>query len=171
MKADLVTLRMQVMDNSKNGEIIGQIKKTYKYSVKKSRTLIAILDIEAVTLNQIQRKAFSDFFRSLFIGRKELDITSGADIDKLNPDAIQEASGCTRDECATIIGEQLGVDRVVSTTIYKLSKDLFFISSKLINIVDGSILASKSVEFNGDLKQLKPALKKLVSELIKQLRV
>jgi hypothetical protein len=169
-KGEIITLRVQALSDLMNGDLITQADIDFKADKTRKKSLVAILDIEAKILNEIQRKAFSELFRANFIQSKLLNITSSADVDKFNADAIQQTTGCTRDECATIIGEQLGVDRVISTTIFEVSKEILFISSKVINITDGTILASQSVEHNGDIQKLKTALDELSSKLIKQLK-
>jgi len=86
-------------------------------------------------------------------------------VDKFNPDEIQQAQECTRDECATIIGEQLGVDRVIATSYSKVSETLYFLSARVIDIKDGSILFSQSNKHNGDLNTLDQALSQLARQI------
>jgi hypothetical protein len=137
-----------------------------EYDTKAHRkTLVAVIDLEADTLNNIQRKAFSDVFRAELTGIDIFDIASSSDIDKLDPDSIQESTGCTRDACATIIGEQLGVDRVVSSSILEVSDGMYVISAKLMDIKDGSVLVSKTIEHSGDIPSLKRAMEKMAYAL------
>ncbi|MCP4297102.1 MAG: hypothetical protein GY786_15980 [Proteobacteria bacterium] len=101
----------------KGNEIIAQ--KEVDYDSKSHRkTLVAVLDLEAKTMNEVQRKTFSDIFRAAFNEIGAFDMASSADIDKMNPDEIQKQAQCTRDECATIIGEQLGSENLSGSFIY-----------------------------------------------------
>ncbi|MCP4757545.1 MAG: hypothetical protein GY866_42345, partial [Proteobacteria bacterium] len=113
---------------------------------------------------------FSDVFRSVFTEADLFDMVSSADIDKMSPDTVQKQTRCTRDECATIIGEQLGVDRVISSSLRKIDQDSLYLTAKVINIKDGSIIASKIVEHQGPVKSLIPSVEKLATLLIEDLK-
>ncbi len=148
----------------KGNEIIAQ--KEVDYDSKSHRkTLVAVLDLEAKTMNEVQRKTFSDIFRAAFNEIGAFDMASSADIDKMNPDEIQRQAQCTRDECATIIGEQLGVDRVISSSLNKIDENFYFLSAKMMDIIDGSILMTKVVEHNGSLRTLRTALESLALQI------
>ncbi|MDH5560471.1 MAG: hypothetical protein OEY59_06400 [Deltaproteobacteria bacterium] len=156
---DQIKLRIKVLRKI-DGSIISQASVMYE-AVKKSRkTLVAVLDLEAEHLSRIEKKAYSDIFRNSLNKLNVFDLASSADIDKMNPDAIQKQLGCTRDECATIIGEQLGVDRVISTTLFKLGRDSI-LSAKMMDIKDGSILASETFKFNDNQMAIDIALEEI----------
>ena len=162
-KATVVAVKFQVVMGN---EILAQYE--FEYDVEKThrQTLVAVLDIEAESLNQSQRKAFSDIFRTALSQTKAFDIASSADIDKMDPDQIQKSTGCTRDTCATIIGEQLGVDRVISSSFYELDKDLYVLTGKVMDIKDRSILVSETVEHSGSIRGLKTSLEKLARKIV-----
>ncbi len=162
-KGDKTVVRLRIFQNKK--QILSQYAVTYETKVRR-KTLVAVLDLEAPTLNVTQRKAFSDIYRTALSKGKDFDIASSADIDKMNPDEIQQATGCSRDTCATIIGEQLGVDRVISSSFMKIDEDYYVVSSKMMDIQDGSILVSETVEHTGKLRTLRVALDKLAAKLI-----
>ena len=107
-----IILRFQAVKGLFGGEILGQVNMAYSTKKARKKTLVAVLDIEAKTLRLEQRKILSDVFRTAFGDIGAFDMASSSEIDKMDADQIQVASGCTRDTCATIIGEQLGVDRV-----------------------------------------------------------
>ncbi|OGG99058.1 MAG: hypothetical protein A2600_00665 [Candidatus Lambdaproteobacteria bacterium RIFOXYD1_FULL_56_27] len=148
------------------GEVIGQAEVVFETEKTTKETLVAVLDIEAKDLNKDQIKAFSDLFRSSLSSVAPFKLASSADVDKMNPEQIQKTSGCTRDECATLIGEQLGVDRVVSTSLFKINDTKYMLSAKIMAIQDGSILVSKTVQHNSDLSNLDVSLEKLSLELV-----
>lgn len=113
-KGDKMIVRFRIF---KGNEILAQKSTEFDSRARKS-TLVAVLDIESKALNPIQKKAYSDIFRTELSNFNVFTIASSADVDKMDPDAIQKATGCTRDECATIIGEQLGVDRTISVSLF-----------------------------------------------------
>ena len=162
LKADVVELKLRVF---KGKEILAQFQVDYQIETSVKRTLVAVLDVEAKNLDKSQRRAFSDVFRAYLNERDIFELASIADVDKLNPDVIQQSTGCTRDTCATIIGEQLGVDRVISTSLFQVTEEQYILSAKVMDIADGSILVSRTVEHNGMINDLNQALKELTEQL------
>jgi hypothetical protein len=158
-------VRLQAVKGSLTGIILAQTMVAFESKKMVQKTLVAVMDIEAGDLKPIQRKAYSEIFRSALIQIGAFDLASSADIDKLNPDAVQKATGCTRDECATIIGEQLGVDRSISTVMLKLGERNYLLSSKILDIKDGSIVTSKTLEHKGGLDTIKKSLEDLALAL------
>ncbi|MCP4757430.1 MAG: PEGA domain-containing protein [Proteobacteria bacterium] len=159
-------LRLQAIKGVLEGEILAQAQVTFETGKTVRRTLVAVLDLEARTLNEEQRRIFSDVFRSVFVKLGAFDMASSADIDKMDPDQIQKATGCSRDSCATVIGEQLGVDRVISSSLRKVRRNFYFLAAKMMDIKDGAIIASATVKHNGSLDTLDAALEQLAGELM-----
>ncbi len=165
-KGEFAVLRLRAIQGLE-GDILDQT--TVEFATKFHRkALVAVLDIEATILNEDQRKILSDVFREALGETGAFDLASTADIDKMNPDQIQKATGCTRDTCATVIGEQLGVDRVISSSFRKLDIDYYYLSARIIDIKDGSILAAKTVKHSGNLRTIDIALKTLAIALTKK---
>lgn len=161
-KGEKVNVKFRVF---KGKEILAQTQVNYEKQKVHRKTLVAVLDIESDGFSEIELKAYSDIFRSSLIKLDTFEIASSADVDKMNPDQIQQATGCTRDTCATIIGEQLGVDRVISSSIFKLDDSTHVISAKMMDIQDGSILASETVNHKGSLSSLDRSLNILAHRL------
>jgi len=93
-------------------------------------------------------------------------LASSAEVAKMSPDAIQQSYKCSRDECATIIGEQMGVDRVISTSLLVMGQDWYMLSSKVMDIKNGSILTSKTLEHRGGLEEMGVSLNTLADRLV-----
>ncbi len=163
-KGNVATLYLKAFKGTLDGELLHQAVIDFETEYRQ-KTLVAVLDIEAKFLNLDQRKIFSDIFREALGDTGAFDMASSADIDKMNPDDIQEATGCSRDSCATIIGEQLGVDRVISSTVRKLNEQTFYFSGKLMDIGDGSIVTAKTVKHKGGIEDFDTALQELAEKL------
>ncbi|MCP4296058.1 MAG: hypothetical protein GY786_10660 [Proteobacteria bacterium] len=164
-QGEITTLRLQAVKGVLTGEVLAQVCVEYKAKKRRSNVLVAVLDIESTALTGSMKKAFSDLFRSALGRLGGFSLASSADVDKMNPDAIQQATGCTRDECATIIGEQLGVDRVISSSLFELTQNKFMITGKIMDILDGSILQISTVRYEGQIENIDPALEELASKL------
>ena len=160
-----IQVEFKVLKGLASGELIAQARVSYTTGRYKESTLVAVLDIESEDLNKQQTKIYSEIFRSALNNTGVFNLASSADIDKMDPESIQQASGCTRDECATIIGQQLGVDRVISTTVIQRTTQKYFLAGKLIDIKDGSIIQSAIVNHHGDKNNLDYAFKQLAKKL------
>ena len=165
-KGRVTILRFQAVQGLYSGEIVAQTSVEFETERTRRKTLVAVLDLKATSLNVEQKKVFSDIFRTALRKMNVFEIASSAEIDKIDPDSIQEVSGCTRDECATIIGEQLGVDHVISSTYAKVARSTYYLSGKVIDIRNGSILTSEIEKHNGDIDTLELALIDLAAKLI-----
>lgn len=163
-KGEDTVLRVAAL-NGMNGEVIGQAEATFETEKTRDDALVAVLDIEAKYLTKDQIKGYSDLFRASLSNTNALRLASSADVDKMDPDQIQKAYGCTRDECATIIGEQLGVDRVISTSLFKLGENKYMLSGKMMSIQTGAIVTTKTVRHNQGLSSLDESLEELAFQL------
>jgi hypothetical protein len=164
-KAHNVVIKLQAFSGCGKPEILGQVTVSYKEIKKRRKTLVAVLDIESNELNPAQIRGFSEIFRSELDKIGKFDIASSADVYKFDPDAVQKTTGCTRDECANIIGEQMGVDRVISSSMFKIADTHFVLSGKMLNIQTGEIVVSRTVNHNGKLSTFQKALQNLANSL------
>jgi|GEM_PF-3092854 len=160
-----ITLQLRVMEGTQSGELIAQTKVSFIFQKEREKTLVAVLDVEAEILDSDSRKIYSEIFHSALNQLDAFEIASSAEVDKMDPDGIQEATGCTRDECATIIGEQLGVDRVISTSLIKRGKNSFFLTGKLFDINTGALIRSVNITHRGTMNDMDPAFEELAQKL------
>lgn len=163
-----IQVYFKVLRGLASGELIAQAQVSYISGRQKESNLVAVLDIESENLNQQHIKIYSEIFRSALSNTGVFELASSADVDKMDPASIQQASGCTRDECATIIGQQLGVDRVISTTLIQRTTNKVFLVGKLIDIKDGSIVRSETVNHQGNKNDLDGAFIELAEKLTQE---
>ena len=164
-KGKTSTLRLQALKGMLSGEVLAQTSVAYISKKSVNKALVAVLDLEADNLTNAQRKGFSEIFRAALAGSRQFNMASSAEIDKMDADQIQTSTGCTRDECVTVIGEQLGVDRVISSSFSKLMEGMYVLSAKMMNIKNGSIIAFETVKHTGSLETLDQALETLSEKL------
>ncbi len=167
-KGNKGTLYLKAFKGTMDGEVVYQAVVEFDTEHRRT-TLVAVLDIEATFLNTDQRRIFSDVFREALGESRAFNMASSADIDRLNPEELQKATGCTRDACAALIGKQLGVDRVVSTSVRRLNKNTYYFSGKIMDIQDGSIVSAKTVKHSGGVGNFDAALVDLADKLTKDL--
>lgn len=164
-KNSQIVLQINATRKNRASEILAQIEVEFEIDQNHEKGLVAVLDIDAETFNKEQKKAFSEIFRSILDEIDEFNLTSSGTIDKLDPDAIQDQTGCSRDSCATIIGEQLGVDRVLSSAVYQLGENQYLISARLLNVNSGSIIISRSIKYDSSKIEIDAVLEDLAYQI------
>jgi len=163
-KGETTLLRAQ-LTNFVTGQVLEQAVAGYSGEQKTGESLVAVPDLESPLLNKQQARLLSDVFRTSLRNTKVFNLASNAEIDRMDPDRIQKELGCSRDECAVVIGEQMGVDRVVSSSFGKLSENTYLLTAKLIDIKSGAILASATMRHKGELTAIDQPLNQLALEL------
>ncbi|MDT8446582.1 MAG: PEGA domain-containing protein [bacterium] len=158
-----VTVRFTALDGVQ-GSVLAQARAIFT-EAGRDRQLMAILDLEAPELSANHRKAYSEILKSAIAATGAFQLASSADVDRMNADAIQKVYQCTRDECATIIGEQLGVDRVLATSLIRMSKTQYLLSAKIMDIQDGRIEKQATLQHKGGLESLDRSLGELAAKL------
>lgn len=160
-KGKITIIKLRVLRGS---EVLAQTEVSYDTKTRR-KSLVAVLDVESDLLTYDQRRILSEVFRTALDETNAFDMASSSDIDKMNPDDIQNATGCTRDTCATIIGEQLGVDRVISSSVLKMDDKLYYVTGKIMDIKDGSILVTTTVKHKGVIVDLDRSMRDLADKL------
>ena len=164
-KGEEITLQLNAIKGILTGELLAQTKVSFSFGSIKEKSMVAILDIDGSILTQDERLLYSEIFRSTIISTGAFEVVSAAEVSKMDPDEVQRVQKCTRDECATIIGEQLGVDRVISTTIYERNQNKFLLAGKLISIKDHKVIKSVMIRHHGNKDSLDTSLEDLAFQL------
>ena len=159
-------LTAQAIGDKLSGGILAQAETRFELPKSHRRTLVAVLDITSVDLKPQQRKAYSDLFRSEINSYKAFDLVSNVDIAKTDLITIQQTTGCKGDQCLSIIGEKLEVDRIITTSYSKIDENVFFITANFTNLQNGSLLISQTEEHDGLSSTFKKLLEKLAFKML-----
>ena len=76
------------------------------------------------------------------------------------------AGGCKGEQCLSIIGEQLEVDRIITTSYSKIDENVFFITANFTNLQNGSLLISQTEEHDGQSTTFKKLLEQLAFKML-----
>jgi len=160
LRGQQTTIELKAL-NKMNGELLAESTVDYQTDSKISQNMTAVLDIEASNLSLEQRKTFSKVFRASLQETGQFDLISGDAVDRADADRIQKEYKCSREECATIIAEQLSAKQVITTVYGKVTNTLFYLTGSLKDIDSGQTLVEKKVKHDGNLTTLGAALEKL----------
>jgi len=161
---NVMILRVQAVDG-KSGDILVQGETQYKTGSNADSDLTAIMPIESSTITPVQKSIISNLLSNSFANTGYFKLVSTAEIDKMNPEAIEQSYKCTRDECAIVIGEQLGVDNVISVQYDRLSENVYYLTGKVLNVKKASVVATAKSRHNGDMSSIENSIDELARKL------
>ena len=159
-------LSAQAIGDKLSGSVLAQAETRFELPKSHRRTLVAVLDISSDDLKAAQRKAYSDLFRSEINSYNAFDLVSNVDIAKADLSTIQQTTGCKGEQCLSIIGEQLEVDRIITTSYSKIDENVFFITANFTNLQNGALLISQTEEHDGQSTTFKKLLEQLAFKML-----
>ncbi len=161
-------------NNEKNGEFffVGNEQSISDYGEQRSlaegqnvRPQVLVFDLESKNLNKERRTALSTVFRSILAENGTFDIMDNSEVEKANASEVEQTGKCVGDRCAIAIGERLNADTVVSSSLYQYDDSLHYLSARMLNVKDGSILAFKMLKHRSGIAELDRSMAKLAHML------
>jgi len=156
--------------NGSSATLIAKADATYESLRQVEDDLVVVMDIFSPYLTEKypgKEKAFSRIFKTAISKTNKFKLISSDAVDSSDANAIQKKYNCTREECGTIIAQQLRASKVINITYEKITDDLFYLSGNIKDINSGRSLVSESVEHDGNFRTLKSKLEKLACKLAK----
>lgn len=168
-KGEKIVIRLRAVEKM-GGKLLAKATSSYATQNRIDEELVAVLDIEAATLNKSQRKTYTNIFRAALQKKGKFNLISSDAIDRADVDKIQKEYDCSRKECATIIAQQLAAKRVVTTRYARVKKNLYYLTASLKDIATGKTMAEEKIKHDGNLDTLDTALDKLACNLAEKCR-
>jgi hypothetical protein len=151
--------------NQTSGQLIAKAEVDYDSELKIARDMVAVLGLQATNLNKAQISIFSKVFRSELTKTGKMNLIASEYIDSADADKIQHEYQCTRDECGTIIAQQLNASQVVTPIYEKVTENLCYLVASWKDIASGRTLNEVSIEHNCKLETLGKAMEDLACRL------
>ena len=126
---------------------------------QQERSVIAITDVSAEGLSNIEIKMFYNRLESELVNLGQYDVTSRQEVDKILKEQKFQQAGCTDQECAAEIGRMLNADLILLPSIlYDSRSGLVSVSLKLVNVetarITTAITKDEIVESARDINDL-----------------
>ena len=114
---------------------------------------VAILDFEGrgVSIQEVQ--TLSERMRTEIGNTNAVRLIERKAVNKIMEEQGLQQSGCTTDECASEVGQLLGVQYMISGAIGLLCK-IYTIDAKMFSVETGEAVNTKSVSHDGDISGL-----------------
>jgi len=104
------------------------------------RFVIAITDVSAEGLSNIEIKMFYNRLESELVNLGQYDVTSRQEVDKILKEQKFQQAGCTDQECAAEIGRMLNADLILLPSIlYDSRSGVVSVSLKLVDVESARI--------------------------------
>ena len=104
------------------------------------RSVIAITDVSAEGLSNIEIKMFYNRLESELVNLGQYDVTSRQEVDKILKEQKFQQAGCTDQECAAEIGRMLNADLMLLPSIlYDSRSGVVSVSLKLVDVESARI--------------------------------
>ena len=114
---------------------------------------VAILDFEGrgVSIQEVQ--TLSERMRTEIGNTNAVRLIERKAVNKIMEEQGLQQSGCTTDECASEVGQLLGVQYMISGAIGLMGK-IYTIDAKMYSVETGEAVNTKSVSHDGDISGL-----------------
>ena len=114
---------------------------------------VAILDFEGrgVSIQEVQ--TLSERMRTEIGNTNAVRLIERKAVNKIMEEQGLQQSGCTTDECASEVGQLLGVQYMISGAIGLMGK-IYTIDAKMFSVETGEAVNTKSVSHDGDISGL-----------------
>jgi len=126
---------------------------------------VAILDFEARGVSVQEAQTLSERMRTEIGNTNAVRLIERKAVDKIMEEQGFQQSGCTTDECASEVGQLLGVQYMISGAIGLMGKT-YTIDAKMFSVETGETIQTKSVSHKGDISGLLIEMEILAWEIV-----
>jgi len=136
-------------------------------SFAQDKTTVAILDLEAKGVSDMEAGTISDRIRSEMFQTGKFTVLERSNMEEVLKEVGFQLSGCTTSECMVRAGQILGVKRMVGGSVSRLGA-LYSISLRLIDVETSRVVSVGTADCNGcpieqvAVKSVREAVGKLV---------
>jgi formylglycine-generating enzyme required for sulfatase activity len=113
--------------------------------------LVAVMDLVPQGARPEEALAITNQLRTQLLKTRRFTLVDRSQIDAILKEQALQQTGCTSDECAVQVGKLLGVRKIISGSVTKLSDQLWQISVLLLDVETGTTLRAESETYEGNL--------------------
>jgi uncharacterized protein DUF2380 len=114
------------------------------------KELVAVLDLEPVGATKVEASAMTDRLREELLKTGKFTMVDRSQMSAvLDEQAIQQ-TGCTSQECAVQVGKVLGVKKLITGKITKISETQWLVNATILDVETSETLRAESLPFKGD---------------------
>jgi hypothetical protein len=164
-KSGIVYVTLQAI-NQNSGQLIAKADVEYDSEMQIAGDMVAVLNIQAANLSKSQNRIFSKIFRSELTKTRKMNLIASEYVDAADADKIQEEYQCSRDECGTIIAQQLNASQVITPIYEQVTENLCYLTASWKDIATGRTINEVSIKHDCQLETLDGAIGELACKLV-----
>ena len=126
---------------------------------------VAIIDFEGRSVSPQEVQTLSERMRTEIGNTNAVRLIERKAVDKIMQEQGFQQSGCTTDECASEVGQLLGVQYMISGAI-GLMGSTYTIDAKMFSVETGETIQTRSVSHEGDISGLLVEMEILAWEIV-----
>lgn len=119
-------------------------------SIKTEKELIAVLDLQHVDAKKSEASALTDRFREELLKSRRFTLVDRSQMEAILDEQALQQTGCTEQECAVQVGRILGVRKIVTGKVTKISDKMWLVSAMMVDVETAETLKAESVRHRGD---------------------
>ena len=123
-------------------------------AAQEARELVAVLEFEVVGAGREQGAVLSNQLRSELLKTGRFTMVNRAQLDKILEEMALQQQICTEKDCAVQVGKLLGVRKIVTGSVTKVTETLWQVSTTMTNVETAEILRQEVVNHAGDFASL-----------------
>jgi TolB-like protein len=118
------------------------------------KELVAIMDLGMLEGSKAQGTALTNQLRTEVLKTGKVTLVDRSQMDAvLNEQALQQ-SGCTSQECAVDVGKILGIRKIVTGSVTKISDNLWQVSVQLTDVETAETVKAETFNHRGNFEDL-----------------
>jgi TolB-like protein len=138
-------------------------------NAQSNKNQIAVLNLEAVGISEMESVTLSDRLRSELIKHDVFTVIERNAMETILEEQGFQQSGCTSDECAVEIGKLLNINQICAGSVGKVGS-LYTISLRLIDVQSGEILLTANEDCRCPVEEvLTGSMKKIAEKLVESI--
>jgi len=118
------------------------------------KELIAVLDLDILGGSKAEASVVTDRLREELLRTGRVTLVDRSQIDAILSEQALQQSGRTSQECAVQVGKLLGVRRIVSGKVTKVSETLWQVFAQVVDVESAETLRAESVMREGRFVEL-----------------
>jgi formylglycine-generating enzyme required for sulfatase activity len=113
--------------------------------------LVAVMDLIPEGARREEAVAISNQLRAQLLKTGKFTLVDRSQMTAILEEQALQQSGCTSDECAVQVGKLLGVRKILSGSLTKLSDQLWQVSLLMLDVESGKTLRAETETYDGSI--------------------
>ena len=114
------------------------------------KELVAVMDLEAVGASKVEASAITDRLREELLKSGKFTLVDRSQMTAVLDEQALQQSGCTTQECAVKVGKVLGVRKLISGKVTKISETGWVVNATVVDVETSETLRAESLRHRGD---------------------